>query len=160
QVLRAVLEEDTQRLGLIFADERGIDVAAAQAHVGADGAEDPAERVGTLPRRSEGTDGTAAGARDRAIIRVLRESDRPAVGGVLLLDLGEQLVDEEPRVVVAEAVVLVAAVEAVEGLVGRGLYPPWCDEDANCHRHGAAGDEAIEYLGRLELDAILIDVQA
>src|SRR5262245_35466388 len=70
QVLRAVLEEDTQRLGLIFADERGIDVAAAQAHVGADGAEDPAERVGTLPRRSEGTDGTAAGARDRAIIRV------------------------------------------------------------------------------------------
>ena len=46
----------------------------------------------------------------------LREPDRPAVGGRLLLDLGQQLVEQEPGVVVAQAVVLVAAIEAVERL--------------------------------------------
>ena len=72
----AVLEEDADRLRLVLADQRRIDVAAAQADVGADRAEDAAEGVGPLPRRRERADRAAAGAADAAVVAVLRELDR------------------------------------------------------------------------------------
>ena len=46
----------------------------------------------------------------------LRKLDRPAVGGRLLLDFGQQFLEQEPGVIVAQAVVFVAAVEAVQRL--------------------------------------------
>ena len=70
-------------------------------------------------------------AADRAVVAVVREPDRPAVGGRLLLDLGQQFVEEEPGVGVAEAVVLVAPVEAVERVSASRLDPPGRDEDAD-----------------------------
>src|SRR5215510_5079183 len=88
QVVLAVLEEDADRLGLELANQRRIVVAAAQADVGADRAEDAAKGVGPLPRRREGADGPAAGAADTAVIAILRETNRPAVRRGLLLDLG------------------------------------------------------------------------
>ena len=75
--------------------------------------------------------GAAAGAADAAVVAVVREPDRPAVGGRLLLDLGQQFVEQEAGVVVAEAVVLVAAVEAIERLVGRRLHAAGHDEHAD-----------------------------
>src|SRR5205814_1130796 len=57
-----VLEEDADRLRLIFADEGRVAVRAAQADVGADGAEDAAELVRSFPGGGEGADGAAAPA--------------------------------------------------------------------------------------------------
>ena len=63
-VVAAILQEDAERLGLILADQRRVDVAAAQADVGADGAEDAAKSIGPFPRRGEGADRPAAAAAD------------------------------------------------------------------------------------------------
>ena len=101
-------EEDADRLGLVLADQRRIDVAAAQADIGADRAEDAAEGVGPLPGRGERADRSAAGAADAAVVAVVRELDRPAVGGGFFFDFGQEFVEQEPDVVVAQAVVLVS----------------------------------------------------
>ncbi len=90
----------------------------------------------------------------------LREPDRPAVRRGLRLHLGEELVQQEPGVVVAEAVVLVAAVEAIERLVGGRLHAPVHDEHADDDRHLPLVDELVEDGGRVELDAVLVDVHA
>ena len=84
---------------------------------------------------------------------------RPSLGR-LLLDLGQQFVEQEPGVVVAEAVVLVAAVEAVERLVGRRLHAAVHDEHADRDRHLLLGDQLVEDGRGVELDAVLVDVHA
>ena len=67
-----------------------------------------------------------------AVVAVVRQLDRPAVRAVFCLDLGQQFFEQEPGVVVAQAVVFVAAVEAVEGLVvAAALTAPGRDEDAD-----------------------------
>ena len=147
-------------MGSYLRIERRIDVAAAQADVGADRAEDAAERVGPLPGRGEGADGPAAGPGDAAVVAVVRQPDRPAVRGLLRLDLGQDLLEQEPDVVVAQAVVLVAAVEPVQRLGRRRLDPPGRDEHADDDGHLLLVDQLIEDLRRLVLDAVLVDVQA
>ena len=143
QVLAAVLQEDADRLGLVFADQGRIVVAAAQADVGADGAEDATEGVGPLPGGGEGADGAATGAADAAVVAVLRQLDRPAVCRRLLLDLRQQLFQDEAGVIVAEAVAMsVACVRAFEltvpQLVGDGwsCFLLFChDMRKRCNRH-------------------------
>ena len=52
----AVLQENAQRLGLRFANERGIDISAAQIGIAADEAEHAMKGVRTIPRRGESRD--------------------------------------------------------------------------------------------------------
>src|SRR4029453_8551695 len=47
----AVLQENSDGFGLILADQRGIDIAAAEANVRADGAEHAPETIRPLPGR-------------------------------------------------------------------------------------------------------------
>src|SRR6185295_9958267 len=89
-VVAAVLQEHPDGLGLLLADPGGVAIAAAQAHVGADGAEDPAELTGPLPGRGECGDGAAAAAADGPVVPALGQDDGPAVGGALPLHLGQQ----------------------------------------------------------------------
>jgi hypothetical protein len=53
-----------------------------------------------------------------------------AIVGLLPFDLGQQLFEQEAGVVVAEAVVLVAAVEAIEGLIAEGFHAAMHHEHA------------------------------
>ena len=72
----------------------------------------------------------------RAVVAVLaRGGSAGRRRSVFVLDLGQQLLEQEPGVVVAQAVVLVAAVEAVEGLVGGRLHAAVHDEHADRDRH-------------------------
>src|SRR5262245_26996864 len=70
----AVLQEDAERLGFVFANECWVNVGAAQTDVGADGAENTAKGVGPLPGYREGANGAAAGAADAAVVAVVRQS--------------------------------------------------------------------------------------
>ena len=58
----------------------------------------------------------------RSLPSLERRIGRPSLA-VFVLDLRQQLFEQEPGVVVAEAVVLVAAVEAVERLVAAAPSP-------------------------------------
>ena len=78
----------------------------------------------------------------------------------LLLHFGQQLLEQEAGVVVAQAVVFVAAVEAVERLVGGRLDPAVHDEDADGDRHFLLVDQLVEDRRRVVLNAVLIDVDA
>ncbi len=159
-IVGAVLEEDADRLGLVLADPGWVVVAAAEADVGADGAEDAGEGVGAFPGGGEGADGTAGGAADAAVVAVVREVDGPAVGGGFLFDLGEDFVEHEADVVIAQAVVLEAAIEAIDGVLGEGLHPAVHDEDADGHRHLLPFDQLVEDGRRSKADAILPDIDA
>ena len=160
QVGAAVLEEDADRLRLVLADQRRIDVPAAQADVGADRAEDAAERVGPLPGRGERGDRPAAGPGDAAVVAVAREPDRPPVGGLLRLDLGQELLEQEPGVVVAQPVVLVAAIEPVHRLAVGALTRPGVTKTPMVTGISFLCDQLVEDLGRLVLHAVLADEQA
>src|SRR5262249_34963790 len=135
-------------------------VAPAQADVGANGAEYAAEGVGPLPGRRERADGAAAGAADAAVVAVVRQANRPAIRRGLLFYFGQQLIQQEADVIVTEAVVLEAAVEAVQGLGRRRLDAPVHYEDANDDRHLLLVDEIIEDRRGIELDAVLVHPEA
>ena len=63
---------------------------------------------GPLPRDGEGADAAAAQAGDRPARRVVAQLHR-------LLDLGQDLLEQETRVLIGERVVLEAAIGAVVG---------------------------------------------
>jgi hypothetical protein len=86
--------------------------------------------------------------------------DRPSVRRRLLLHLGKKLFEEEPHVVIAEAVVFEAAIETVERLSGKGLHPPMHHEDADDDRHLLLMDEIIEDGRGVVLEPVLVDVHA
>ncbi len=64
QVVRTVLQENSDRLALRLADPSGNDVPAANVHKAADLAQHLAEVVGSFPRHRKGANPTAAHARD------------------------------------------------------------------------------------------------
>src|SRR5262245_24749741 len=78
QVLAAVLEEDADRPRLELADQPGVLVAAAQAHVGADGGEDASERVRPFPGRGERADRARTRAADGPVVTALGQNDLAA----------------------------------------------------------------------------------
>ena len=160
EVVRAVLQEYPQRLRLNLADERGIGVASPEADIRADATVDTGKGVGPFPGRREGRDRTAGGAADRAVVAALREHDGSAIGGFLRLDGWQDFLQKKAGVVGAEAVVLEAPVEPVErSLLGRG-HDSRLHEDADHHRDLLLGDQPVEHLGGIELDAVLVDVHA
>ena len=73
---------------------------------------------------------------------------------------GKQLVEQEAGVVVAQAVVLVAAVEAVERLSRGGLHPPGMTNTPMTTGISLFVDQLVEDGRRVELDAVLVDVHA
>ena len=160
EILGTILEEDADRLRLDLPHEGGVFVATAQPDVRADATEHPGEGVGAFPGGREGGDRPARGATDGAVVARLREDDRSTIGGFPRLHIGEELIEEEAGVGVPQAVVFVTAVEAVEGAVAAGRHPAVHDEHADRHRHPLLMDEPIEDLRCVELDAVLIDVDA
>ena len=137
-VVRAVLQEDAQRLGLGFANEDGIGVATSQSDVGADGAEDPPKQVGAFPGDGEGGNGSTGGAGNGTAIGVVGEVDR-------LADFWQEFLGKEARVAIAEAVVFVAAIVARQGVGSLcGGQDSGVNEYTDGHRHLAAGDEVVE----------------
>src|SRR5262249_30412145 len=70
-----ILEKDPKRFRLDLANQCGIDIAAAQPHISADGTEDAAEGVRPFPGCRERADRAAAGAANAAIIAIVRKPD-------------------------------------------------------------------------------------
>jgi hypothetical protein len=139
EVAAAVLQENADRFALRFADERWVGVAAHEVHEATDRGEHFAKLVGALPRDGEGGDGAAAGAGDGAFFGIAGER-------ILLRDFGQNFLEEETRVAVAEGVVFEAAVAGARAFFGRtlGRIVAGVDEDRDRHGHLAAGDEIVE----------------
>ncbi|MFO1092213.1 MAG: hypothetical protein U0992_02725 [Planctomycetaceae bacterium] len=142
EVVLAVLEEDAQRLVFGLADQGGEVVATTERDERADRADDAAELVRTLPGDVERADRSRAGAGDGTVVRVGAELVRFA-------DFGEEFFDEEPGVLVAEAVVLKAAIEAAEGVLIGGRDDAGADKDADLNRDVLLVDEVVEGGGEL-----------
>ena len=112
EVVGAVLEEDADRLlggladqGLVVVAPFAPGLAAGDVGEAADPREDLAELVRPLPGDGPGADAAAADAGDGAAVGVVAELDR-------LLDLGQDLLEQEPGVLVGERVVLDAPLAA------------------------------------------------
>ena len=136
-IVLAVLQEDADGFGLGLADEGGQAVGALHGDEGADEAEDAVKLVGTVPGGHEGADGSGADAGDCVVVGVLREV-------VLFGDLGNQFLQQEARITVAEGIVFEDALEAVlRGVVDGGQHAG-IDEDADQRRQVSTGDEVVE----------------
>ena len=111
QIVAAVLKKDADRLVGRGADQRRIDVAAADVGEAADVAEHLAESVGPLPGDGERADAARGDAANRPALGVVGQL-------VLLADLRQDLLQQEPGVLVAERVVLEAAVAGLLRVLG------------------------------------------
>src|SRR5580765_4493602 len=121
EIVAAVLQENANRLWLVFADQRWIIVAAAQADVSADGAKDPRKGVRPFPGCRESADSTARGTANRAVVSRFGELDWSAIRSLFGFDIGQQFFQKKTHVVIAQAVVFIAAVETIERLLMRCL---------------------------------------
>ena len=90
----------------------------------------------------------------------MREPEGPAVGRGFLFDLGQNFLEQKADVVVAQAVVLEAAIEAVDRVFGESLHPAVHDEDADRDRHRFPFDQFVEDVRSPKADAVLPDVDA
>ena len=118
EIVRAVLEEDPDRLDRRLANQRRVEVPAGHhrlpflrrairnRRVAPDQADHVAELIGPVPRDGERADGAAARPANRPPCGILRHR-------VLLPDLGNQLIHEKARVRIRQRVVLRRAVVRV-----------------------------------------------
>ena len=149
-------EEGADRLRLELADHRGELVAAAERHPAPAGRIHPAERLGPVPRGGERRDAAAAAAGDAAVV---------AVGGevelILLRHEREQLLGEEPDVVVAHAVVFEAAIAAIQRPLHRRGERAGPDEDPDGHGDLLRGDHELHHrlLSRVEPVRLHVDAR-
>src|SRR5262249_22600578 len=72
-VSATVLHEAAQRLGLVFAYERGEGFSAAQVGEAADESQYTTKGIGPVPRCVECSDAAGAGAADAVVVRIFRE---------------------------------------------------------------------------------------
>src|SRR4051812_34519481 len=70
QVVRTILLENTDRLGIVGADEVGENVSAADVGERADGRVNFPELIRPVPRDAEGTDAAAAAAANPAAVGI------------------------------------------------------------------------------------------
>ncbi len=134
-----ILQPEADRFALAGADEVGVGVTAADVGEGADGGEDLAELVWTLPGDGEGADAAAAGTADRALVWVAGQSLDGA-------DFGENFVEEEARVLIAEGIVFEASIGDSPRALGCGCsgVVTWIDEDADGGWHVTLVDELVK----------------
>jgi hypothetical protein len=105
-------------------DQGRADLASPEVRVGPDEGEDAAEGVRPVPGHREGADAAGGRAADRPEIRV---------GGQVqaLADLGQELLQQEPGIAVAERVVLEAPVVADGRVAGGGRQHAGIEEDTD-----------------------------
>jgi hypothetical protein len=137
EVLAAALEEDAQRLGLCQADERRGVVAAPQADVGADAAEDATEGIRLVPGGVEGAEGAAAAAEQHHAVAI--GPQRITRG-----DGGDDLLDEKTCVAIIRPVVFEAALDAFRRAVAGGGDDTGIEKDAEAGGDGALVDQVVE----------------
>ena len=155
------MQKHAQRLGLVLADERRITIATAQSDVGADRTEHAGKRIWPLPSRRERRDRAAARSADGAIIAGSRKSDRATVGRFPRFDRGQHFFENKPRVSVAEAIVFVASIEAIQRVRRiRRFHDARSHKHADQYRDFPAGDEVVEDGRRVPLHAVLVHVHA
>src|SRR6185437_1546270 len=94
-IAAAILEKNTQRLGICLPDENRIAIAPAHADVGTDHAVDAAKRVGTLPCNGEGPDAAGAASHHAAIIGIGRKMNGKTVWSFVLLDCRQKFLQDE-----------------------------------------------------------------
>lgn len=129
--------------------------------VGADSGENASKRVWSFPSRSESCYPATAVTSDCSVVGILRDFDWSPVLGCFLFYFGQELFDEETSIIVAQAVVFVSAVKAVEGsgLIER-QDASMAYEDSDGYGHVAFVNQIVEHGRRLVHDFILADVEA
>ena len=100
EVIRSVLQEDSQRLLFLLANQRWIDVPAPNVREAADVAEHLAKLIGPLPRDRERADAARTDTADRALVGIVGQIERMFLHGER-----QELVEQEPSVLVAQRVV-------------------------------------------------------
>src|ERR1700683_1584276 len=121
-IVPAVLEKDPQSLRLGLADERRVDVAAAQIGEAADEAEHPVGGGRAVPGGGETGNAAGAGTGDGAIVGIVRKV-------VAFSYFRQDLFDQETRIAIAQSVVFEIAVVAILPVAReRGKYAG-VDED-------------------------------
>ena len=135
-------------------------MAATQANIGTDGAEHSGKIGWPLPRRSECADRTAGTSTDRPIVALVRKHDGSPIRGPAGFSIRQQLFQQKPRVVIAQAIVFVTAIESIECVWGSRRHPAGHHEDTDRDRHLPLVDQSVEHRRGIPLDAILIDMHA
>lgn len=141
EVIGVSLDEDAKRFRLGAAHQCRIVVATAMSRVGADHGKNATEGIGPLPGAGEGGDTARGRSAEAATVRVLR--DFHPVG---FLHVGDELLDQEARVVAVEDVVFDGAVEPAHRLfrIERREHAR-LDEEADHHRDGPLVDESVHH---------------
>ncbi len=148
QVVGAVLQENPDRLGLELANQGRIDVAAAMRAETAHVAEDASEGGRTFPGRRERADPAAARAGNGPVVTVGRQVQLVRLG-----DIGQQLIGQEPHVIVRHGVVLETPIAAARRVA-------WGHEHAHRDGHGLFVNKLVENRRRVEAHAVLIHMHA
>jgi len=99
EIARPVLQENPQRLLLRLADQRRVDVPSPDVGETPDVAQHLAERVRALPGHGKGADPPRTRPADRPLLGIIGQL-------VLLPDLGQDLLQKEAGVLVAQRVIL------------------------------------------------------
>lgn len=155
EIVASVLHENAERLFLAaFPDQRRIVVTSANIGKAANVAEDFAKLVGPLPGHCEGANTATADAANRPAIRIVGYV-------VLLMDFGDNLLQEEGGVFVAQCVVFDAPIRGPRSPAGFRrefcIQMSWVDEYADGYGHLFGMDQIVEYGGNPKI-AILLEV--
>lgn len=139
EISPAILQPEAEGFALGGADQVGVGVAAADVGERSDGGEDLAELVGALPGDGEGADAAAAGSADRALVGVAGQ-------GLDAGDRRENFFEQEAGVLIAQSVILKAAIGHSPGALGSGSGGAVAriDEDADGGWHGSFVNELVE----------------
>jgi len=140
EIIFAVLEEDADGFPVGFADAGGVVVSAADVGEAADVTEHFAEPFGVFPGGSEGTDAATGNATDGPVCRI-----RGKVELQFGNDVGNEFQLQKPRVLVAESIVLKAAIGSPPAVIGDGATAvAWVDKQADGDWEFTAMNQIVE----------------
>lgn len=153
EIVRAVLQEDSQRSDRALANQSRIQIASrhhrvsvlrrsiANRYVAADDADHLAKHIGPVPGNGEGTNRSAAGAADRALPGIVGQA-------VTAGDARQHLLDHEPRITIVQGIVFSRAMiwilHAKRIWIGLGEMARR-DEDADGDWNVATMYQVVEY---------------
>ena len=144
EVFGAVLQENANRFLFRFPNQRRVDIAAANVGEAADVTEHFAKFIGPLPRYGPRADAAGTDPANRAAVRVLCQA-------IFLPHLRQDFFEQKTGVLVAERIVLEAAIAArFLARLRRGNLAG-IDKEADGHGHFLLRDEIVEHNRRAEL---------